>query len=326
MDEAFNLHQLRLFVAVAEELHFRRAAERLHMSQPPLTRQIRSLEAALGVQLLERNSRTVALTPAGSALLRESRRVISAAEDAVNATRRAAREGVDSIVVGCVESAEANLLPAVLSMFCEAYPHISVEVRQLHTRQQEQALAARDIDCGILRPPTSDDSLTVSLLYTETIVAAVPAAFPWEQSTIPLSSLRDEDFVVHAEELGAGVSTALMQTCIAAGFVPRITRTALSTSMLLGIIAAGRGVSLLPAPFLLTTPFGVRFLPIADAAPVCGVALAVRKDDAPQPVLGDFYRLLRDGAQLIAAGANGRLSTATTPEVSDLAPPRGSSS
>src|SRR3712207_3664921 len=151
MEEVVTLHQLRLFVAVAEELHFRRAAERLHMSQPPLTRQIRALETDLGVQLFARSSRSVVLTPAGAALLREARRVISAAEGAVLATRRAALEGVDTVVVGCVESAAVNLMPAVLSVFCERYPHVSVEVRQLHTREQERALAAREIDCGILR-------------------------------------------------------------------------------------------------------------------------------------------------------------------------------
>lgn len=307
MDEVITLHRLRLFVAVAEELHFRRAAERLHMSQPPLTRQIRSLEADVGVQLMKRNSRSVVLTPAGAVLLREASRIISAVDGAVSLTRRAARDGVDTLVIGCVESAAANLLPAVLSRFCETYPHIAIDVRQLHTREQEHALARREIDCGILRPPTSDDSLDVTLLYTEEIVAAVPTDFPCDEPTISLDRLRDAEFVIHAEELGAGVATALMQTCIAAGFVPRITRTALSTAMLLGLIAAGKGVSLLPSPYRLTTPFGVRFLPIADAAPVCGVAMAVRSDDAPEPVLTDFCRMLEVGARMIAAQGNGRL-------------------
>lgn len=281
MTAPFTLRQLELFVAVAEELHFTRAAERLFMSQPPLTRQIRSLEESLQVELFERDTRTVNLTPAGQALLREARRTLGAAEIAYNETMRASLHDTTSLTIGSVESVVENLLPLVMAEFCQAHPHISVEIEEGHTRKLERELAAGKIDCAILRPPIESDGLDVTLLYTERLVAVVPESFPTApDEPLDLADLSDQPFVYYAGGLGTAVAIATNQACLAAGFVPKPGGSGSSTAMVFGLIAAGRGVTLVPESYQLTRPLGVRMHRLSDTQPLCGVAFAQRPEHA----------------------------------------------
>jgi DNA-binding transcriptional LysR family regulator len=296
MAEDFNLHKLHIFVTLAEELHFTRSAEKLFMSQPALTRQIRALEDSIGVRLFERGTRSVALTRPGEVLLREARRVLDAAEVALAATLRAANSDRESLALGCVESSTENLLPRVMTKFCEVRPYVSVEVHQGHTRELERALLTGAIDCAIVRPPVASPDLEVRLLYTEPLVAVVPEAFEITDSVIDVEKLRDARFIIHSEELGTSISAAISQVCITAGFVPNIAETATSTAMVLGLVAAGKGVALLPKSYTLTRPFGVRMVNLRDTRSVCGVAVAWRPGSERDPVLKDLLRTIREAA------------------------------
>jgi len=296
MAEEFNLHKLHIFVTVAEELHFTRSAEKLFMSQPALTRQIRALEESIGVRLFERGTRSVALTRPGEVLFREARRVLDAAGVALAATLRAANTSGDALALGCVESSTENLLPRVMTTFCQVRPETSVEVHQGHTRELERALLTGAVDCAIVRPPVASQDLEVRLLYTEPLVAVVPESFPITGSAVDLEKLRDTPFIIHSEELGTSVSAAITQVCISAGFVPNIAETATSTAMVLGLVAAGKGVALLPKSYSLTRPFGVRMVNLRDTRSVVGVAVAWRPGSERDPVLRDMIRMIRAAA------------------------------
>lgn len=296
MIDDFNLHKLHIFVTVAEELHFTRSAEKLFMSQPALTRQIRALEEGIGVRLFERGTRSVSLTRPGEILLREARRVLDAADVALAATLRAAGGNRDSLALGCVESSTENLLPRAMTKFCEVRPHASVEVRQGHTRELERALLTGSIDCAIVRPPLASQDLAVRLLYTEPLVAVVPNAYEITDRVIDVEKLRDARFITHSEELGTCIPAAISQVCVAAGFVPDITETATSTAMVLGLVAAGKGIALLPKSYTLTRPFGVRMVNIRDTRSVCGVAVAWRPGSDTDPVLRDLLETIHESA------------------------------
>jgi DNA-binding transcriptional LysR family regulator len=288
-----------MFVTVAEELHFTRSAERLFMSQPALTRQVRSLEQSLGVRLFSRDTRSVTLTPAGEVLLREAKHVLDAAETAVSATLRASEEGRQSLSLGCVESAMENLVPRVMTAFCRSHPRVSVDVLQMHTRELERALATGSLDCAIVRPPLASTDLEAHLLYTEPMIAAVPESFEVDGPSVSLEKLRDAQFIIHSETLGTSVSLAISQLCITAGFVPNIAESATSTAMVLGMVAAGMGVALLPKSYTLTSPFGVRMLNIEDSQSVCGIAVSHRPGSDHDPLLADLVRTIEEAAPLV---------------------------
>jgi DNA-binding transcriptional LysR family regulator len=294
--DELNLRMLRMFVVVAEELHFTQSAKRLFMSQPALTRRVRSLEQSLGVQLFSRDTRSVTLTSAGKVLLREAKRVLDAAEVAVSATLRASEGGDRSLSLGCVESAAENLVPRVMTAFCKSHSRVSVDVLQMHTRELERALLCGTIDCAILRPPLASTELEAHLLYTEPMIAAVPESFEVEGPSVGLEKLRDARFIIHSEELGTSVSLAISQICISAGFVPNIAESATSTIMVLGMVAAGMGVALLPKSYTLTSPFGVRMLSIEDSQSVCGMAVAHRRGTESDSLLADLLLMIERAA------------------------------
>lgn len=284
MTVRFNLHQLELFVAVAEELHFTKAAERMHISQPPLTRQIRTLEGSLGFELFVRSSRKVELTRAGQAFYVEARRVLEAAERAAAVAMQAARADVGTVVIGAVESAVVDLLPVVLAEFARRFPFTQVQVRVLHTREQEHGLAERELLFGILRPPTQSSDLKLQLIYGDRLVAAVPEDFPWDPDR-GFEQLADSKFISYAHAMGEGVQSAALQICIAHGFVPLIEQEVSSTAMLMGLIGEGKGVTLLPKPYTLTQQNGVSFYGISRPDQVSGVAMAWRAGQEDDPLV-----------------------------------------
>src|SRR3954471_20944169 len=170
-----ELRHLRYFVAVAEELHFRRAAERLHVSQPPLSQQIRALERELGVTLFERNRRRVELTTAGEALLGEARGILAAVEHAVDLTQRVARGEAGALAIGFVGSAMYGRLPDVLREFHAARPAVQLRLRELPTGAALDALAEGRIDVGVVRPAQVEAGIAIDIVRREAVVVALPA-------------------------------------------------------------------------------------------------------------------------------------------------------
>src|SRR5579884_1861115 len=170
-----ELRHLRYFIVVAEQLHFSRAAEILHMAQPPLSQQIQSLEEELGVPLLIRTKRSVRLTAAGKAFLIEAKKVIAQAERAVEAAHQAHNGVIGRLDIGFVGTALAEMLPAILKTFRERYPLVETKLHNLVTAEQVQALREGQIQVGILHPPILDGSLHLEIIYRVPMVVALPA-------------------------------------------------------------------------------------------------------------------------------------------------------
>ncbi len=273
------MQQLRAFVVVADELHFGRAAARLHMSQPPLSRMVRALEDTLGVQLLERTSRRVVLTPAGAVLAGEAQQLLARLDRVRRTMQEMAAGRSRSLVVGFIETAAFDLLPRVLAAFRRRMPDVDLELHEMHTPEAVQGLRGGELDCAILRLPLQESDIEFEFAYEDELVAVVPDRHSVDTDAIALDRLAGDDFVVYHARLGAGITTAVVAACAAAGFTPRIAHYATSTPMLLTLVAAGEGVALVSGPVSLVPRPGVRFVPLCGAPARSMVALAWRRSE-----------------------------------------------
>lgn len=254
-----ELRHLRYFCAVAEELHFGRAARRLHMAQPPLSQQIRQLEDELGVALLVRSTRRVELTPAGADYLERAVAILDSVDAASRQALRIADGRAGTLSIGCVGSATYSLLPALVRALSDELPDVDVSVRgEMLAPAQITALTAGDIDLALLRMPIDTTGLHVEPIRSDRLIVALPhdhqLARGASDSAVDLALLGGDDFIVHA---GGGKSImhgVLSAAAGRAGFVPRIRHEVEETSTLVTLVAAGVGVALVPEP---TSALGV---------------------------------------------------------------------
>jgi DNA-binding transcriptional LysR family regulator len=290
-----ELRHLRYFVAVAEELHFRRAAERLHVSQPPLSQQIRQLEAELGVTLFERNRRRVELTAAGVALLGEARQILAAVEHAGDLTRRVARGEAGALAIGFVGSAMYGRLPDVVREFHAARPSVRLRLRELPTGESLEALADGRIDVAVVRPAQVDSELEIDVVQREDVVAALPEGHRLAASgTVDLAQLGGEAFVLLARREAPGLHGSLAAAMDRDHVAPAEVQEVSELRTVLGLVSAGVGVSLVPASVAAAERSGVVFRPLTGPAPTVELALAWRRGDA-SPVVAAFLGLARAG-------------------------------
>lgn len=255
---------LQQFVAVAEELHFNRAAERLHMAQPPLSQAIRKLESAVGAPLFVRTNRSVALTPAGVAFLVTARSTLRALEEGVAQTRRVA-EGIEGhLTLTFINIAPYAPLLRALRGFRHASPGISFTMVEATTQEQVIALEQGRADIGFMRTPgTSVPHLRLATVSSEPIVVALPAGHRLEEApTIALELLKNDAFVASPRTLGKGFHDQLLSLCHAAGFVPDIVQHGRQMQTLIALVAAGFGVALLPASLATNARTDVVFRPL----------------------------------------------------------------
>ena len=260
---------LRQFIAVAEELNFRRAAERLHMAQPPLSQAILRLEESLGYPVFERTNRKVSLTPAGSTFLATARQVLAALEEGVAATRRVAQGIEGHLRLGFIHiTPYAHVLDA-LRIFRAASPAVQFTLREASTQQQVEWLEQGEVDIALLRAPgRSTPGLCFERLSGEDIVVALPSGHRCAgQVRVELADLADDDFVASPRELGQGFHDQLASLCLHAGYLPRVVQQARRLQTVLGLVAAGFGVALLPASLGAYMPSGVAMLPLQSDAP-----------------------------------------------------------
>lgn len=289
-----ELRHLHYFVAVAEELHFGRAAERLHIAQPPLSQQIRSLEEELGVQLFYRTKRHVELTEVGQVFLQEARRTLAQAEQAVVAAQRAGRGELGRLVVSFVGSAVYEILPVTLRNFHERFPDVELHLRELTTAQQVRALRDGRIQIGFVRPPVGDDTLQTETLFKEPLLVALPEThFLSNQAKIPTEALAHEHFILAPRHLGPGLYDQIISLCKQAGFSPNVTQEAIQMQTILGLVAAGLGVSLIPASARYLRERGIAYRELQHSNVEVEMALAWCKADAP-PVLQTFIRVAKE--------------------------------
>lgn len=262
-----ELRHLRYFQAVAEELHFGRAAERLHMAQPPLSQQIRQLEKELGVALFTRTTRSVELTPAGHAYLARVLKILDAVDDAGEQARRFASGAEGRLTIGCVGSATYSLLPQLVLALREALPGIDVSVRgEMLAPAQVSAITAGEIDLALLRPPVQHAGIVTELVRRDRLLVAMPTdhRFSWRDE-IRAEDLRDEEFVVHAGHGRSVINSLLTAICADAGFVPQVRHEVAETSTLVTLVAAGLGVAMVPEPTAALGIAGVCYVPLIPA-------------------------------------------------------------
>jgi DNA-binding transcriptional LysR family regulator len=289
-----ELRHLRYFVAVAEELHFGRAAERLHIAQPPLSRQIRDLERELGVELFVRVPRGVDLTPAGHAFLPEARLTLAQAERARRTARRAAEGETGRLRVGFVEAAaDAAVLPDVLGFFRTWRAEIGISLFEMDAGQQAEALRTDRIDLGILHSPPLDAErwLDVDPIYDDPILVALPAAHPLARERLTLTALADEPFVLVPRPSAPALWDALIARCQGAGFSPRVVQEAAGWHTIAGLVAAGVGVAFAPRSLAQLQRPGVAWRSLPDLGVEMRVYAAWRQGE-PSPVRDRFVSAL----------------------------------
>ena len=285
-----DLRVLRYFVAVAETLHFGRAAAALSMSQPPLSRQIRALEDELGVELFVREPRGVRLTPAGASLLPQARRLLREADAPAAGARELAQGEVGIVRLGFVSTAAYNVLPRVLPPFRRARPGIRLALVEATTDAQLTALRDDALDAGLLVPPVPE-TLRYEPLVREPLIAALPGGRRWPRG-LPLAALAGEPFILFPRRAAPGLYDLIVGLCAGAGFVPRIEQEAIQMPTIVSLVGAGMGVALVPASLAHMRRTGVVYRPLAEPGPPMEVGLAWNQA-SPSPAVAAFVAHVR---------------------------------
>ena len=304
---SMELRHLRAFVAVAERLHFRRAAEVLRMSQPALSSQIRALEEAVGARLLERTTHRVALTPAGRRFLADARRLLRGAEDAAVAARRQAAGEIGEITLGFVPSLTYHLLPLLLQRFRQAMPEVELRLREMDTAQQIDALISHQLDLGFigLGHTRETEDLQLALVGEEQLVAVLAEGHPLlrrRRASLALRELADTPLYLAARESAPLFNPWIVVLCQQAGFQPKIVREEGQPATTISYAAAGMGATILPAQYAQLRPPGVCFVPLARPVPRYRYFAAWAESHA-HPARSRFIELAR---ATVAAARPGR--------------------
>ncbi|NMO15119.1 LysR family transcriptional regulator [Pyxidicoccus fallax] len=294
-----EFRQLQLFVAVAEELHFGRAAARVGMAQPPFSQQIRRLEAELGVELLTRTSRRVALTPAGSHLLEDARALLARRTDIITTVRRVARGETGRLRVGFAASSAFGVLTDLVLRFRKRFPEVKVEIDDREGLHAGVALATGELDLAIVRGPFQHEGVTVERLLIERFVLALPTRHPRaRRKVIPLSSLAHEPFVLFPRHSAPGLHDTVTSMCLAAGFSPHVVQEAHSWPAVIGMVEAGLGLTLAPSSAQALRPRGVVFRALSGAPGHAELVLAFAGPH-PSPSAAHFRALAHEAASLL---------------------------
>ena len=293
-----HFRRLEYFVAVGEELSFRRAAKRVGISQPALTKQIAALEAELGCDLLIREGRRiVGLTPSGVDFIGKTRHVLGYLEQAARSAASIAEGTQGRLRLGICEDAATKVLARVLSVFRARLPKIDFEVVELSSAEMASALRQNDIDVGLVVPPIEGGSLAVEPLWHEDLCVALPEAHSLSvREQIACSDLAGVDLILAHSQLAAGGHDHIRDVFRAAGTVPRISAQAFRRSTRIMLVAAGLGATFVPASLASTSIAGVVMRPFAT--PGITIAAAYRAEDPP----GSAMRFLRIAREVLGAG------------------------
>jgi DNA-binding transcriptional LysR family regulator len=277
-----ELRHLRYFVAVAEELHFTRAAERLRISQPPLSLQIRQLEQEMGTSLFRRLKRGVELTETGALLLDEARRILEQVERTKASVQRRARGETGRIHTGFAGATYFQpRVPAVIRAYRKRYPGVVLAPKQSNTPQLVADLRSGEIDVAFVRPPISDDEgLAVEPLVDEPMLVVLPKSHSHAGTrSIPLSALAQETLILFPRSIGPGLYDAVIASCQRSGFSPSLGQEAPQIPSIVHMVAAGFGVSIVPQSIKQIRAQGVVYLRIKADPPRAPISLAYRRDD-----------------------------------------------
>src|SRR6185295_5215723 len=294
-----DLRQLRYFIAVAEQLHFGRAAAALHISQPPLSRAIRGLEERLGLALFVRNRRKVELTPAGARLLEEARRTLGQLERAVTELRGMASGERGRLRIGFVSLADYSVLPSLLKGFKAARPGVQLALREMLSPEQSLALTAGELDFGLLLPPVSEsEALEHLVVQRERFVAALPARHRLATARGPLamSELAGESFVMVPREIAPGLYDIVSGLAARAGFSLNVAQEAIQMQTVVSLVSSGLGAAVVPGSVANLGRRGVVYRRLSDRHPMLELWLAWRRG-ATGAAAAEFIAQARDLAK-----------------------------
>ncbi|WP_067620928.1 LysR family transcriptional regulator [Alicyclobacillus acidiphilus] len=287
-----ELRQLEYFIAVAEELHFGRAASRLGMTQPPLSQQIRQLEDELGVLLFHRTNRRVELSDAGRVYLGEVRRLFALLQQAEQMARKAQLGKMGRLVLGFVGSATYDVLPSVIRVYQDQYPDVDLVLHEMPTPDQIDALLNGTIDVGVLRPPTSHPALTVRTIRRDQCVAVVPVSHRLAaEKSITMKQLRGEQLILVSRSIWPGLYDSIVTLFHEAGVSPSIRLEVTEVQTVVGLVGAEIGVSILPGSTQHVHTRDVRYLPITGERPQVEMGVAWRREDQSE-VLKQFLAVI----------------------------------
>jgi DNA-binding transcriptional LysR family regulator len=289
-----DIRRLRCFVVVAEERHFGRAAARLGMAQPPLTRQIQRLEAELGLELLRRSPRQVELTSAGELLFEQGRRLIESLQELEN-LMRAVTEGTAGIIrIGFTDPAGYQVVPAALARFRRVAPDVALDVRMMRSVDVTDGLLDGTLDVGFLHPAAADPRLELHDVGGLPLVVALPAGHPLlAHERVAPQLLQDERWVIVQHPTGTALAGTVEAVCRDAGFEPRVAHVTYTPEVALGLVAAGVGIAVVPLHATGRVAAGVEYRELS--APNARYPLLVaHRRDADSPLVDRFVRIVRD--------------------------------
>jgi DNA-binding transcriptional LysR family regulator len=286
MENMIDFRRLYYFVVVAEELHFTRAAERLHIAQPPLSYQIQQLERDLGVQLFERTRRSVQLTEAGELLLASAHRIFGQLEQTVNAVHRVGHGEVGFLTVGFVPSASNSILPMILRVFVQRFPGVQLLLKEMNPDQIVRGLHKQQLDVGLIYLPLDTTRLKVRTILREPLLVVLPTVHAQAlQPTIVLRSLADEPFIAPPRYSAvAGLSSHMMDACRQAGFTPHVVQEAWLMQTIIGLVGANMGIALVPASVQNLHHVGVTYKPLQDVSTDVAMGVVWLYDEALPPL------------------------------------------
>ncbi|MGV5329913.1 LysR family transcriptional regulator [Pseudomonas aeruginosa] len=297
-----ELRHLRYFIAVAEELHFGCAAERLGISQPPLSQQIQALEEEIGARLFERTNRRVELTDAGRLFLDESRQVLAQVDKAVLLARRAHLGELGELKIGFTSSAPfTSTIPSSIHAFRKAYPDVHLDLQEMSSRQVLKALLEESLQVGVIRPLALPDAVHWVELFREPLVAVLRADHPLaagSEDGLAIAALAEEPFVFFPRSYGTGLYDQVIALTRQAGFSPRIAQEASEAMTIIGLVSAGLGVSILPASFRRTRVDGVVYRTLSDPEATTAVWLVRRQNEGSPLALSFIDLVTREAASL----------------------------
>nr|WP_202552765.1 LysR family transcriptional regulator [Pseudomonas aeruginosa] len=293
---------MRYFIAVAEELHFGRAAERLGISQPPLSQQIQALEEDIGARLFERTNRRVELTDAGRLFLDESRQVLAQVDKAVLLARRAHLGELGELKIGFTSSAPfTSTIPSSIHAFRKAYPDVHLDLQEMSSRQVLKALLEESLQVGVIRPLALPDAVHWVELFREPLVAVLRADHPLaagSEDGLAIAALAEEPFVFFPRSYGTGLYDQVIALTRQAGFSPRIAQEASEAMTIIGLVSAGLGVSILPASFRRTRVDDVVYRTLSDPEATTAVWLVRRQNEGSPLALSFIDLVTREAASL----------------------------
>lgn len=295
-----ELRHLRYFLAVAEELNFRRAAARVHIAQPPLSKQIQQLEQELGVQLFKRLKKSVELTNAGKIFQREALGIMKSVENAIRKAKLAGWEDTGWLSIGFIASSAYDVLPIILKEFKKRHPEIELVLQEIQSSEQNQALREGRIHVSFARFPKAELGLVFETVYSEQLIAALPQSHPLnKKKSLKLSDLVNEPFILQPPPPSPHAANT-MQIFTTAGITPQIVQTVEETHTALGLVAAGIGITLIPSSVKKLRISGIEYRNLINPTPVLETKMGYRADET-SPALASFIETVHSINFLVAS-------------------------